>query len=245
MTSIDFKNIEWVWVDLDDTIWDFKGNSLLSLAEIYKIHNLSRFYPKMELWRNRYLEVNHALWAKYNTGEISKEFLQSERFARPLIDAGLAEQDAIDFAKILHKDYLTLLGKCSTLVPGAKNLLDAIHSKGLKTGILSNGFKEVQFDKLRSGGILDSIDCIVLSDEIDVNKPDVRIYEYALKKAGTTADKSILIGDNPDTDIKGAVNAHWRAVFFNPENMPASISEDVPTVTSLDAITECIKTMKQ
>lgn len=123
MTSIDFKNIEWVWVDLDDTIWDFKGNSLLSLAEIYKFHNLSRFYPTMEQWRNRYLEVNHALWAKYNTGEISKELLQSERFARPLIDAGLAEQDAIDFAKILHKDYLTLLENARLSFPVQKIFL--------------------------------------------------------------------------------------------------------------------------
>lgn len=237
MTSIDFNGIKWVWVDLDDTLWDFNGNSLLSLEKLYYIHNLSRYFPTMEIWREKYLEVNHALWAKYNTGDITKDFLQSERFRKPLADAGMAEQDAIRSSGILHKDYLKLLGQCSTLVPGAKNLLNAIHAKGLKVGILSNGFKEVQFDKLRSGGIIDDIDCIILSDDIDVNKPDIRIYEYAQQKAACTAEESIMIGDNPDTDIKGALNAGWRAIFFNRFNIKTELLREIPVVTDLQEIT--------
>ena len=56
MAAIDLTGIEWVWVDLDDTLWDFSGNSLISLAKIYDMHDLHRFYPTMEQWRNRYLE---------------------------------------------------------------------------------------------------------------------------------------------------------------------------------------------
>lgn len=233
MAAIDLTGIEWVWVDLDDTLWDFSGNSLISLAKIYDMHDLHRFYPTMEQWRNRYLEVNHSLWARYNVGTISKDYLQHERFARPLIDCGMDEKEAYDYSEVLHTDYLRILGQCSTLVPGARTLLEHIKARGLKIGVLSNGFKEVQFDKLRSGGVLDMIDCIVLSDEIDINKPDRRLFDYALLKAGTTAKHSIMIGDNPDTDIKGALNAGWRAVFFNRNNLPFEFGEDVTTVNDL------------
>lgn len=233
MAAIDLTGIEWVWVDLDDTLWDFSGNSLISLAKIYDMHDLHRFYPTMEQWRNRYLEVNHSLWARYNVGTISKDYLQHERFARPLIDCGMDEKEAYDYSEVLHTDYLRILGQCSALVPGARTLLEHIKARGLKIGVLSNGFKEVQFDKLRSGGVLDMIDCIVLSDEIDINKPDRRIFDYALQKAGTTAEHSIMIGDNPDTDIKGALNAGWRAVFFNRNNLPIEFGEDVTTVNDL------------
>lgn len=233
MAAIDLTGIEWVWVDLDDTLWDFSGNSLISLAKIYDMHDLHRFYPTMEQWRNRYLEVNHSLWARYNVGTISKDYLQHERFARPLIDCGMDEKEAYDYSEVLHTDYLRILGQCSALVPGARTLLEHIKARGLKIGVLSNGFKEVQFDKLRSGGVLDMIDCIVLSDEIDINKPDRRIFDYALQKAGTTAEQSIMIGDNPDTDIKGALNAGWRAVFFNRNNLPIEFVEDVTTVNDL------------
>lgn len=233
MAAIDLTGIEWVWVDLDDTLWDFSGNSLISLAKIYDMHDLHRFYPTMEQWRNRYLEVNHSLWARYNVGTISKDYLQHERFARPLIDCGMDEKEAYDYSEVLHTDYLRILGQCCALVPGARTLLEHIKARGLKIGVLSNGFKEVQFDKLRSGGVLDMIDCIVLSDEIDINKPDRRIFDYALQKAGTTAEHSIMIGDNPDTDIKGALNAGWRAVFFNRNNLPIEFGEDVTTVNDL------------
>lgn len=236
MAAIDLTGIEWVWVDLDDTLWDFSGNSLISLAKIYDMHDLHRFYPTMEQWRNRYLEVNHSLWARYNVGTISKDYLQHERFARPLIDCGMDEKEAYDYSEVLHTDYLRFLGQCSTLVPGARNLLENIKAKGLKIGVLSNGFKEVQYDKLRSGGVLDMIDCIVLSDEIDINKPDRRLFDYALLKAGTTAEQSILIGDNPDTDIKGALNAGWRTVFFNRNNLPIEFGEEVTTVKDLGDI---------
>lgn len=241
MKLIDTKGIRWVWIDLDDTLWDFTGNSLISLAKIYELHNFSRFYPTMDAWRDRYLEVNHALWAKYNVGAITKDFLQAERFARPLIDAGMSENEAYEYSKVLHTDYLHLLGQCKTLVPGAKTLLDTLAAKGYKTGVLSNGFKEVQYDKLRSAGVLDMIDCMVLSDEIDVNKPDKRLFDYALQKAGTTAAESILIGDNPDTDIKGAINAGWKAIFFNRNGIKATFDTDIPTTSDLDEVTRLFK----
>lgn len=237
MTSADFKSIEWVWLDLDDTLWDFATNSVDSLGIIYYRHDLNRFYPTVDSWRERYLHHNHELWARYNVAEISRDYLQEQRFLRPLLEAGCPASEAKALTAILHKDYLDVLGEHSLLIDGAAELLDALHHKGFRIGILSNGFKEVQYRKLRSSGIDDKFDCVVLSDEIEVNKPDRRLFDHALAKAGTTAGKSLIIGDNPDTDIAGGAAAGWHTVYFNRDGKNSPAPGCPLTVTSLREIT--------
>jgi putative hydrolase of the HAD superfamily len=77
-----------------------------------------------------------------------------------------------------------------------------------------------------SSDIVEYFDAVVLSDDIGVNKPDKRIFDHALKKSNALADRTFIIGDNPDTDIAGAVNAGWRAIYFNRNGEGVSISMD-------------------
>lgn len=240
MISVDLEGIRWVWFDLDDTLWDFTTNTDVALSEVYKIHSLSRWFTSVDNWLETYHTHNRALWELYNAGKITKGYLQSERFSRTLVSAGVPTEAVDVLASKLNVDYLAILGKCTTLIPGAVELLEAVNRRGLKVGILSNGFKEVQFDKLRSGGILDKVDCIVLSDEIDVNKPDRRIFDYALSKAGAAASESIFIGDNPETDILGAVNAGWRTIFFNRHKTAYVLPPSVPVADSLFEMVEML-----
>ena len=124
------------------------------------------------------------------------------------------------------KAYLSRLGRKTALVDGARDFLDYLRGRGYGLGVLSNGFKEVQYDKMRSGGIADYFDVVVLSDEIEVNKPDRRLYDYALVKAGSADRVNIMVGDNIETDIAGAINAGWPAIWYNPrrEAMPEALA---------------------
>ena len=211
-----YDNISYVWLDLDDTLYDFRAASLKALGEVHSLLSLDRFYPDRDKWIEVYHRHNSALWALYNRAEITKDFLKMERFRRPLVEAGATEAEARQLSSRLDPVYLDLLGRAGTVLPGAIELLKALRDKGFKIGILSNGFLEVQYKKLQSSGIGDYVDCVVLSDEIGVNKPDRRLYDYALQKASATAGESLMIGDNPDTDIAGALGAGWRARLFNP-----------------------------
>lgn len=218
-----------VWIDLDDTIWDFKTNSDLSLRALYDHLDLRRFWPDVNDWLDSYHLTNDSLWKLYAAGEVTREELRRSRFVIPFTEAGM---DA-DMAEELHQEadgyYLKDLGRRTKLVDGASELIERLRKRGYKLGILSNGFKEVQYDKLNSSGIADKFDTIVLSDEIDVNKPDIRLFRHAEKRARTTAESSIIIGDNPDTDIAGALNAGWSAIWFNPSEKPHPVSlEDLP-----------------
>ena len=236
--TLDFARIKYVWVDLDDTIWDFAGNSYLSLATVYKLHKLDRFFSDVDTWRDTYRRHNHELWDLYNQGKITREYLQRERFLRPLLEAGVNPGEADRMWPVLHTDYLDILGSHSTLIDGARELLGVLREKGYGVGVISNGFQGIQFKKLRSSGIDGWFDHVVLSDEIEVNKPDRRLFDYALQKAGTTATESVIIGDNPSTDISGGALAGWQTIYFNRDNRgPESADADL-TVTDLGSLIE-------
>lgn len=236
MKTVDFNRVGFVWVDLDDTIWDFAANSFDSLGMVYDEFELNRFFSDVDVWRERYQYHNHALWALYNVGDITRDYLQRERFFRPLAEAGCSLAETEKLVQLLHHYYLDVLGRHSVLVPGARELLIAIRKMGWGTGIISNGFKEVQYRKLESSGIGELVDCVVLSDEIEINKPDIRLFDYAVKKAGVTNRESLIIGDNPLTDIVGGDAAGWQTIYFNRDGRGMESPVNTFTVNDLTEI---------
>ncbi len=228
---IDTRCIRTVWVDLDDTIIDFRGNSRRALSRVHAVHPaVSRLFPDAEAWIEAYERHNHQLWALYNRAEITCAYLRDERFIRPLADAGMPRAEAAAVTGELDRLYLDLLARERTLVNGARDLLSRLRGAGLTVGVLSNGFADVQHRKIASAGIGPLIDLTVLSDDIGINKPDVRLYRHAMERAGNPDPAThLMIGDNPATDIEGALAAGWQAILFNPTGLltappPASIA---------------------
>ena len=205
-----------LWFDLDDTIWDMSGNSVICLRELYESQGLDRWFDSHVEWDEVYHRVNRELWAQYGRGDITREFLRSERFARPLHIGGVPESDAEEMAASFDGLYLDSLGRKTALIDGARETLDYLQSRGYRMGIVSNGFREVQYNKLRSSAIDGYFDPVVLSDDAGVNKPHRRFFDYAVERAGSQAMRNIIIGDNLSADIAGAVDAGWGAIWFNP-----------------------------
>ncbi|MFT3751772.1 MAG: HAD-IA family hydrolase [Paludibacter sp.] len=106
------------------------------------------------------------------------------------------------------------------LIPFAKELLDYLYQKYPLT-IVSNGFTEVQYKKIRSANLEHYFSHIVLSEEAKALKPDKGIFEYALKLNNATPGETIMIGDSYEADIIGAQNAGIDQVYFNPYPSPA------------------------
>jgi putative hydrolase of the HAD superfamily len=50
---------------------------------------------------------------------------------------------------------------------------------------------------------------------VGVKKPNPKIFHYALKAANATIKNSLMIGDNLEADIKGALNIGMDAICFN------------------------------
>ena len=77
-----------LFIDLDDTIWDFKANSVLSLRQVYDEFALKKEIPDYDRFKSLYMATNHELWELYHHNRITKDYLIVERFSRPLRHAG-------------------------------------------------------------------------------------------------------------------------------------------------------------
>ena len=97
--------------------------------------------------------------------------------------------------------------------------------------IITNGFEEVQHRKLQNSNLLPFFDHIITSEKVGVKKPNKEIFEYAMNVTGAGAEESMMIGDNFEADILGAMNVGMQVIFckFNGE----IATRDVPMVDNL------------
>lgn len=235
------SRIKTVWFDLDDTLIDFRTNSRAALRIVYdSVEPIRLLFADAEAWTERYEFHNHLLWDQYSRAEIDRDTLRMERFRLPLAEAGMTDAEARRLSEFLDTYYLDRLAEQKNLIPGAIELIDAIKNRwpDIRIGVLSNGFADVQHRKIRNAGLEDKIDLTVLSDDIDVNKPDRRLFEHSARMAASEQpDSNLLIGDNPTTDIAGALGAGWHAVWFDRTgDAPAPDAPHCARATALPAI---------
>lgn len=220
-----YHDVRWVWFDIDDTIVDFSHNSKVALAVLYDHTAMLReCFASAEEWTAVYESFNKPLWDMYNRGDISVTYLRNERFAGPLCQAGKPRGIAEEMAEQLDPMYLDILASQKGVMEGAVELIRHVSGRGYKIGVLSNGFHGTQEQKLHTIGVDGMIDEVVLSDDIGVNKPHAPIYEYAMKRAGEPdPSRHLMIGDNPATDIAGALAVGWHAIHLDPQRRYAGI----------------------
>ncbi|MFR9164852.1 MAG: YjjG family noncanonical pyrimidine nucleotidase [Dysgonomonas sp.] len=225
-----------VFIDLDDTLLDTAANSREALEEVFHIYSFDKYYPSFSDFYEVFYDYNISLWNAYEKHEIDKEELMSRRFCKPFPQIeNLNREKGIE---INHK-FMSLMASKRKLIEGAVDLLEYLRAK-YKICALSNGFREVQFDKIENGGLTKYFDKVVLSDDIGVNKPDPAIFLHALKEMNAVVDKTIMIGDNWSSDILGAKNSGIDQIWYNPGNLPRQGFEPTYTVKNLAEIKNII-----
>ena len=213
----------WIFFDLDDTLWDFSSASLKSLRFIYDTEKKVRdLFVDFDSFISCYHDHNAILWDKYSHGEITSDKLKSERWRLTLFPHLLSEETKNEAMKI-DSSYLDYLSSLPDIVEGADALLKELSQSNL-IGIISNGFAGIQYRKLFSSGLWKHITRCIISEEIGIAKPDKRIFEYAIEETGTSYPP-LMIGDNFNTDIIGALRSGWKAVWFCPDGQHSA--EDI------------------
>ncbi|MBQ8100913.1 MAG: YjjG family noncanonical pyrimidine nucleotidase [Paludibacteraceae bacterium] len=202
-----------VFLDWDDTIGDFRHAELLALRDIYAAHGLERLYPTFEDYYNTYHPHNLMLWDRYGRSETSKQELQLDRFLYPLLHASLRREepsgtaaDAETEARTMGDEFLQLTNRYFRLLPGAEETVRHLAARYPLT-IVSNGFTEVQYTKIRLSGLQDCFRHVVLSEETGWQKPNPLIFSRALDLNGLQAEDVLMVGDSWNSDIQGARNA--------------------------------------
>lgn len=207
-----------IFFDLDRTIWDFDKNSIATLNEIFEKYNLENILNcSFDDFFKTYKKHNTILWEAYRNNQIKKEKLSIDRFLFTLNDIN---NDDLLLASNISEDYIKLSPLKKNLLPYSIETLEIL-SKKFKLHILTNGFKEVQYIKVRKSGLEKYFTHIITSEEAGVQKPDKKIFEYALKITGATPENSIMIGDDLKVDILGAMQVGMDQIYFNCNSDPS------------------------
>ena len=230
-----------LFVDFDDTLYDTHGNAVIALGETFEYFHLDRYFKDPKLFYDTYWAANVDLWSRYSKGEITRDYLIVERFRRPLsMGNGLevTEQLCLQMSDV----FLDFCSCKPGVVEGAHELMDYLKGKGYRMHMTSNGFHEVQYKKLAACGLTNYFDTIILSEDAGVNKPSPLYFDYAFKMSGAGKATTLMIGDNMQTDIQGALNASIDALLFNrwSVNVDEAVKRPTFVVDSLLQIKELL-----
>lgn len=213
-----------VFIDWDDTLWDFKANAYVALEKAYEKHGLQHYFDSFQHFYTLYERRNKELWAEYAQEKISKDELQKERFIYPFSMVGHKDEM---LSERVGTDFLELTIQQNNLVKDAADIMQYMAQK-YPIVIVSNGFKEVQYRKIASSGLTPYISHVVLSEEVGCQKPNKQIFEYALTLVGKQPSEVIMIGDNIETDIKGAAMMGMDTIYLSDKE---PLTTDYPTHT--------------
>ena len=224
-----YKNL---FIDLDNTLWDFSTNSKNVLSVLFYRYGLEKYFEDFNGYFKIYSEHNDYLWEQYALNKINKDELNQDRFAYPLRSKGL---NLPEVEEGMQTNYLPLLSDQAVLISGCVETLDYLKSKGYKLYLVSNGFVEIQHKKLFGAGLYKYFDKLFFSEEIKAHKPSKVFFDTAIKSTNSKKKESIVIGDNFLADIEGAKNAGLDQIWFcTSGSVPTDLSfKPTYTITKL------------
>jgi putative hydrolase of the HAD superfamily len=198
-----------LFFDLDNTLWDFERNSKKAMEEtflFFKIQEQTDFESFFEI----YSKHNTELWKRYRDKEVSKKELISKRFENSFADLNIVGIDPVK----MNDHYLKVMPKQKELYDGVIEILEYLSKKNYQLFVITNGFREVQNEKMISSGLDHYFKKIFISEDVKSPKPGKEIFEYAIKSANAKKSKSVMIGDDWDVDILGAINFGIDAIHY-------------------------------
>jgi putative hydrolase of the HAD superfamily len=220
------RKYEFLFFDLDNTLWDFTANAREAMKQTLEQIQLLPEINSFESFFQVYEEINHSLWSDYRAKKITKQDLIVERFSRSFGVFHIINQDW----EGINRLYLKLMALQTGLFPGTIETLSYLKAKGYQMHIITNGFVEVQYDKLKNCGLSEFFGKVFISEDIKSTKPHREIFEHALKSTNAPKKKSVMIGDSWDTDIEGAMSFGIDQIMFLNEGhneVPDSIKSSI------------------
>lgn len=214
--------------DADGTLLDFDRSEEQSLRQMLADFGIA-CTPQIA---ERYQRINLALWKALERGEVSKEELQSRRFAALFQEFGLTAN-----GNEANRRYLAYLSESGLLLPGAEEVCRALAAK-LPLYIVTNGVGATQRKRMAKSGIADCFGALFISEEIGVPKPHKAYFDVVLSKIGATdCRRVLLVGDSLTSDMQGGINANLCTCWYNPIRQPVprqmNIDLEITALTEL------------
>ncbi|WP_245846160.1 HAD family hydrolase [Longibacter salinarum] len=209
-TSTLSNDIDFVFFDVDDTLLDHSHAERHALADVRSRYLAVFGHLSVDELQQTYHEINRPLWEKYSSGEIEKEIVKHDRFPRLLNAIDAPHADAARIGSV----YLQRYAEHWKYVDGARDTYAEIAER-YRVGVLTNGFAEVQAQKLKKfPEIRDRADVVLVSEETGHMKPHPHVFEVAAERAEVTPERILYVGDSWRSDVEGGSRAGWHVAWF-------------------------------
>ena len=194
--------------DADDTLFDFPKAAARAFSAMCRSNGV----PDTLDTRALYHRINQELWAAFDRGEVSKDYVTLERFVR-FFQALKLPRDPDK----CNRDYLTALGAGVYPLPHAEAVCRELVRRGHKLYIVTNAVASVQRSRLHRSAVAPYITDAFISEEAGASKPSRTYFDYVFARIpGITRENCLLIGDSPSSDIRGANNAGIPCCWYDP-----------------------------
>jgi putative hydrolase of the HAD superfamily len=159
-----------IFFDLDHTLWDFETNSNKAFEKLLDKHQMP---VSIKHFLEVYEPINYQYWVDYAKGLKTKDEVKYNRLKDTF--KALNVDVTNELIEILANEYLDFLKKESALMPGTVEILDYLKGK-YRLHILTNGFLEVQADKMTNSGIAHYFEHVITSESVGKLKPHPEVF---------------------------------------------------------------------
>lgn len=157
-----------------------------------------------------YREINRQLWVYLDHGQMTRAELYVERFRR-LFAIRPFHRPAEEVAPW----FLDQLAHAYDAQPGAAHLLERLWADGVRIFTASNGIGKVMNGRVAAAGFAQYLTGAFAADEIGAMKPSPAYFNYIFAHSGETElARTLMVGDNPVTDVDGAVDYGMVGALF-------------------------------
>jgi len=226
--------IEFLFLDLDDTILDFKKAEYIAIGKTIADFGVE----PTDAIRHRYHEINKWHWEQLELGTMTRAEILVNRFRALFGELGVAV-DAQQVARTYEKN----LSQGHWFLPGAEETVADL-SKKYRLFLASNGTASVQKGRMTSANLYRFFETVFVSQEIGHNKPSKAYFDACFASIpGFEPAKAMIVGDSLSSDIKGGINAGIKTVWVNPEHKPCGAirpDHEIEALHQLPALLETI-----
>ncbi len=205
--------IEFLFLDLDDTILDFHKAERIALSKTIREFGVA----PTDTVLSRYHVINKWHWEQLEQGKLTRVEVLENRFGVLFDELGVQADKAL-CARAYEKN----LSIGHYFLPGAEEAVDALHKK-YRLFLASNGTASVQKGRMTSANLYRFFEKVFVSQEIGHNKPSKDYFEACFAQIPNfDPKKAMIVGDSLSSDILGGKNAGILTCWVNPNHLPAS-----------------------
>lgn len=201
---------EYLFLDLDDTILDFRATERKSITRLYETVGIQ---PTEELV-HRYHVINLEHWKMLERGELTRDQLGKRRFDVLFQELGVAVS-----TPECERMYRQFLSEGDDVLPGAADALIRLSQK-YRVFAATNSTVQVQVGRLKRTGLRPCFEQLFISEDIGVNKPNAEFFSRSFARIpGFDPEKALMVGDSLSSDIQGGKNAGIATCWINPRHL--------------------------